>query len=110
LTVAPAPGAPILIKNPARARVLVGQRATFSVTAWSALPMSYQWQKGPLTGNMTDIPGATRASYTTPPPTLADRLTLFRCVVSNAAGNATSADEMLFVTASAVPQHFPIEK
>jgi poly(3-hydroxybutyrate) depolymerase len=103
LTVTPAPGAPILITNPARARLIPGQQATFSVTAWSASPMSYQWQKGTLTGNMADIPGATQATYTIPPATLADHLTLFRSVVSNAAGNVTSADEMLFVTASATP-------
>jgi poly(3-hydroxybutyrate) depolymerase len=103
LTVTPAPEAPILITNPARARVIPGQQASFSVTAWSASPMSYQWQKGTVTGNMADIPGATQATYTIPPPTLADHLTLFRCVVANAAGNVTSADEILFVTASATP-------
>jgi len=62
--------------------------------------MSYQWQKGTLTGNMADIPGATAATYTTPPTTLADHLSLFRCVVSNAAGSTTSASELLFVTAA----------
>jgi poly(3-hydroxybutyrate) depolymerase len=103
LTVTPVPGAPILITNPVRARVLPNQPATFSVTAWSASPLSYQWQKGAFTGNMTDIPGGTQATYTTPPPTVADHLTLFRCVVSNAAGNVTSADEMLFVTTDSKP-------
>jgi hypothetical protein len=49
---------------------------------------------------MVNIPGATNATYTTPVTTLADHLTLFRCVVSNAAGNATSANEMLFVTSA----------
>jgi hypothetical protein len=29
-------GAPIILKNPERARVLTGQKASFSVTAWSA--------------------------------------------------------------------------
>jgi hypothetical protein len=84
-------------------RVIPGRQASFSVAAWSASPMSYQWQNGTVTGNMADIPGATHATYTIPPPTLADHLTLFRCVVSNAAGNVTSADEILFVTASATP-------
>ena len=98
LTVTPAAGAPIILANPGRARVVAGQKASFSVTAWSASPMSYQWQKGTIVGTMADIPGATEATYTTPLTTLADHLTLFRCVVSNAAGNATSADEMLFVT------------
>ena len=61
--------------------------------------MSYQWQKGTHGGNMTDIAGATEASYTTPPATLADHGTMFRCVVSNRSGNATSASELLAVTA-----------
>ena len=100
LTVSPANGAPIVLTNPERARVLANQTGTFAVSAWSPTPMSYQWQKGTFTGNMADIAGATAATYTTPATTLADHLTLFRCVVSNPAGSATSASEMLFVTAA----------
>ena len=103
LTVTPAAAAPIILKNPERARVLTGQKASFSVTAWSASPMSYQWQKGTFTGTIEDIPGATEATYTTPLTTLADHLTMFRCVVSNSAGNVTSAIEMLFVTNDTKP-------
>jgi hypothetical protein len=99
LTVVSAAGAPVILENPERARVLVNRTATFSVTARSASKMSYQWQKGPFGGNLQDIAGATAATYTTPPTSLADHLTLFRCVVSNQQGNATSASEMLFVTA-----------
>ena len=101
LAVMPAPGAPVILGNPERWRALVGQQASFSVIAWSALPMTYQWQKGSITGNMADIPGATSSTYTFSQPTLADHLTLMRCVVSNAAGSAISASEMLFVTAAA---------
>lgn len=100
LTVTPAPGAPIMLSNPARSRVLQNQPGSFSVSAWSASPMTYQWQKGAFTTNMADIPGATGAAYTTPPATLADHLTLFRCIVSNTAGSTTSASELLFVTAA----------
>jgi hypothetical protein len=103
LTVLRASGAPIILTNPARVRILQNQKGTFSVKAWSATPMTYQWQKGALLGNMADIPGATGATYTTPLATLADHLTLFRCVVSNDAGSVTSADEMLFVTAAPAP-------
>jgi hypothetical protein len=103
LTVLPAPGSPVILTNPERARILAGERASFSVKASSALPMSYQWQMGTSRGNMSDIPGATQAIYTTPPARSADSLTLFRCVVSNAAGNATSASEMLMVSAAAKP-------
>ena len=98
LTVAPATGAPMILTNPERSRVLTGQTGSFSVFASSDSPMSYQWQKGTVTGNMTDIADAIEATYTTPPTTLADHLTLFRCIVSNSNGNATSANELLFVT------------
>jgi poly(3-hydroxybutyrate) depolymerase len=98
LTVRSVPGAPIILTDPARVRVLTGRTGTFSVTAWSRTPMSYQWQKGSFLANMVDIPGATGVTYTTPPTTAADQHTLFRCVVSNAAGSTTSATEMLFAT------------
>jgi hypothetical protein len=98
LTVKPAPGAPIIITDPARVRVLTGQTGTFSVSAWSLTPMSCQWQKGQFLMNMADIPGATGATYTTPPTVPADQHALFRCVVSNTAGATTSATEMLFAT------------
>jgi hypothetical protein len=100
LTVKSVLGAPIVITDPARVRVLAGQTGTWSVIAWSLTPMSYQWQKGVFLGNMADIPGATGVTYTTPPTTLADQHTLFRCVVSNAAGGTTSDTEMLFATAA----------
>lgn len=100
LTVQAAPGAPIIITDPARVRVLAGQAGNWSITAWSPTPMSYQWQKGQLTTNMADIPGANGPTYMTPVTTLADQHTLFRCIVSNAAGCATSAAEMLFATAT----------
>ncbi len=100
LTATPAPGAPVITDNPERERALVGETATFSITA-TGTPTRYQWQKGTFTNPMEDIPGATAATYTTPPTTLADHRTLFRCVASNASGNATSASEMLFVAKAA---------
>lgn len=104
LTVLPAPVAPVIITYPERARVLTNQLAKFSVTAWSPLPLGYQWQKGSFANadNFVNIMGANRSTYTTPPTVLADHTTLFRCVVTNMSGSATSASEMLFVTASVV--------
>jgi hypothetical protein len=101
LSVTPSEGAPIILTSPARSRVLIGRPGTFSVIARSASPMRYQWQSGAFTGNMVDIAGANDSVYTTSPATLADNHKLFRCVISNAAGNATSATEMLLVTAGA---------
>jgi poly(3-hydroxybutyrate) depolymerase len=98
LTVKSVRGAPVILTDPARVRVLTGQTGTFCVTAWSLTQMSYQWQKGQFLMNMADIPGATGATYTMPPTVPADQHTLFRCVVSNAAGSTTSATEMLFAT------------
>ncbi len=97
LTVNPAAGAPVIITNVVRERVIVGQTATFSIAAKRG-PTSYQWQKGTVTSHMVDIPGATAATYTTPPATLLNQL--FRCTASNAAGNATSATEFMLVTSS----------
>lgn len=100
LTVLPVADAPRITVNPDRARIPVGEAATFSVEAQSKSPMIYQWQEGKVIGNMVNIPGATGATYVTPTTTLADHVTLFRCVVSNAAGGTTSASEILFVTNS----------
>lgn len=104
LAVRPAPGAPILLANPERSRVLTNQTGVFTVSAWSPAPMGYAWQKGTFANadNFAAIAGANTASYTSPPTALADHLTLMRCTVSNAFGSVTSASEMLFVTASVV--------
>jgi dienelactone hydrolase len=99
LTVTPAAGSPVILVHPVRARVPAGEKATFSVSARSASPMKYQWQKGRWNGNMTDIPGATGSIYTTPTVTPGDNRTLFRCVISNSEGNVTSASEMLLIPA-----------
>jgi len=77
--------------------VLVGQTATFSVTASGTAPLSYQWRK-----NGTAISGATSSSYTTPAETTADNGAQFSVVVSNAAGSVTSSTATLAVTAAPV--------
>ncbi len=100
LTVWPAPGAPIILTYPERSRVLNSQTGVFSVAAWSPSPMGYTWQKGTFAtaDSLVNIAGANGSTYATPPATLADHTTLFRCVVTNTYGAATSASEMLFVT------------
>jgi poly(3-hydroxybutyrate) depolymerase len=98
LTVIPAPGAPVVVANPVRARLHPGETATFSVSAKSQTPTSYQWQQGRLTTNFTDIPGASSATYTPPAARMSDHRTLFRCIITNAAGTAVSAGEMMLVT------------
>jgi hypothetical protein len=75
-----------------------GQTAIFSVAARSDTPMTYQWRKARGTTNFVDIPDATDATYSPPAARLADHATLFRCVITNAAGAAASACEMMLVT------------
>ena len=72
--------------------MVVGQTATFTVTASGTAPLSYQWQKGG-----TSISGATAASYTTPAAILADDAATFQVVVTNSAGSVTSRSAKLTV-------------
>ena len=72
---------PVIVIQPKDQTVVVGQSATFSVTA-TGDNLVYQWKD-----NQTPIPGATSSTYTTPPATLADDKTIFRVDVSNARRN-----------------------
>jgi len=86
---------PKISSQPGSQAVVVGQTATFSVTATGAAPLSYQWQKG-----ATPIPGATAASYTTGATTTSDNGSQFSVVVSNPGGSATSSVAKLTVNAA----------
>jgi hypothetical protein len=85
--------APSITAQPATQSVLVGQTATFTVSATGTAPLAYQWQR-----NGTPIAGATAASYTTAAATLADNGAVFVAVVTNAAGSAKSTAATLAVT------------
>jgi len=63
--------------------VLIGQQATFSVTA-TGTDLTYGWWK-----DDTQIDGANAPTYTTPPTTAADNGSQFRVVVSNSGGSAS---------------------
>jgi hypothetical protein len=91
------PVVPGITAQPSNQSVMVGQTATFSVTATGTAPLSYQWRK-----NSANIGGATNASYTTPATTNADNGAKFDVVVTNSAGSVTSAQAMLTVTAAPV--------
>ncbi|MFN0158705.1 MAG: immunoglobulin domain-containing protein [Bacteroidota bacterium] len=83
---------PSIITHPVGLAIAPGQTATYTVAAAGSTPLSYQWQK-----NGVDISGATAASYTTPPVTMADSGSAFRCIVSNTVGTATSNPAALLV-------------
>jgi glucose/arabinose dehydrogenase len=85
---------PSISTHPSDQTVAQGQPATFQVGANGSTPLSYQWQR-----NTINISGANAASYTLSNAALADNGAKFRCVVSNAFGNATSNEATLTVTA-----------
>jgi len=81
----PAPtDSPVITEHPVDTTVEIPAAATFTVSA-SGTGLSYQWQK-----NRVDIPGATLPGYTTPPTTLWDIGSAYRCVVSNSFGTVRS--------------------
>jgi hypothetical protein len=97
LTVNAAAVAPTITTQPANQAVMLGQTATYSVTATGTAPLNYQWQK-----NSANISGATAASYTTPATATGDNGAKFDVVVSNSAGNLISAMATLTVSTAAV--------
>jgi hypothetical protein len=93
LTVA-SPVAPAITQQPSGARAALGGTATFTVGA-AGTDLAYQWRR-----NGVDIAGATAASYTTPPATVADDGARFSVVVSNTdLGSTVSTDAVLTVFA-----------
>jgi sugar lactone lactonase YvrE len=88
---------PTIINQPQSQTVLLGQSATFSVSATGTAPFSYQWQFG-----NAPISGATAASYVLPIVYATNGGNYF-VVVTNSAGSATSALATLTVL---LPGHF----
>ena len=91
------PGAPVIGTQPANQSVVVGQTASFSVTATGAGPFTYQWKK-----DGKDISGATSSTYTTPDTSLGDSGAQYSVVVGNNADKVSSSKATLTVTAAAV--------
>jgi hypothetical protein len=89
----PSAGVPAIRTHPSSRTVAPGQTATFSTTATGDGPLTYRWER-----NETAISGATSASYTTSPVTVADNGARFRVVVSNSVGSATSNPATLSVS------------
>ena len=83
------PGVPEIQTHPASQTVVFPEPATFTV-AVTGSGVRYQWQK-----NRVNLPGATAASYTTPPTSLHDLGSAYRCVVSNRRGITRSQPGIL---------------
>jgi hypothetical protein len=89
--------APSITTQPASQTVTAGSAAAFTVTATGTTPLSYQWRKDGI--DLTDvgnISGAAAATLTIGNARVTDAGS-YTCVVSNVAGNVTSAAATLTV-------------
>jgi hypothetical protein len=91
----------VITVQPEDQTVVVGESATFSVTAVGT-NLVYQWKN-----NQTPIAGATSSTYITPPSTLGDDKTILRVDVSNAGGTVTSHLAKWYVNAGPTPPPSP---
>jgi glucose/arabinose dehydrogenase len=89
---------PAITAQPQNRTVPVGGSATFTVGVTGSSPLRFQWQR-----NGTDISGATTASYTVSGATASLNGSLYRVVVTNAFGTATSNAATLTVTSNRAP-------
>ncbi len=93
------PAAPTITQQPAAQSVCPGGTATFTVAAAGDGPLQYQWQKnGANVSNGGHYSGATTATLTITGTDGTDAAA-YRCVVSNAGGNATSNAATLTIRA-----------
>jgi autotransporter-associated beta strand protein len=82
---------PVFVSQPTNENVILGHSAVFDVSLNGRLPFSYQWQK-----NNSDIPGATTKTFSIPSVAVSDA-GLYRIVVTNVDGSATSSNATLNV-------------
>ena len=105
LTVSAGAVAPSITAHPSDSSVTDGSNASFSASASGTAPLSYQWQSSADDGASwaNCVAGATYSNPTTTTLGVAAVLamdgTMFRCVVTNAQGSATSNAATLTVTA-----------
>jgi hypothetical protein len=86
-----APAAPVITGHPLSQMIAQGSGVSFTTSATGS-GMSYQWLFG-----VTEIPGATSATYSIA-GVLPGSDGVYRCVVSNAGGTATTNPAALIVT------------
>ena len=84
--------APVITTQPAAQSVLTGQPASFSVEATGTQPLTYQWWRGE-----TMLDGATTSTYRIAATVNGDDGAVFKVVVSNSVGTATSTSATLTV-------------
>ena len=87
--------APSITQHPANLTVAAGQQATFTVAASGSQPLGFQWQR-----NGSNIAGATSPTLSFTAAS-ADNGAMFRSVVTNCFGTATSNSATLTVSGGA---------
>jgi len=87
---------PGITTSPTNQTACVGSSATFSVTA-TGTALTYQWRKG-----ITNIPGATAASYTISSAAISDTATNYNVVVSGTC-SPTSTSLNVSLTVNSLP-------
>lgn len=90
-----------ITQQPVTVYASAGGSATFSVTATSTLPLTYQWfEAAPGSSSFSPISGATGATYTQASTAATDSGSVFHVVVSNGStASVTSSSASIFVGA-----------
>jgi hypothetical protein len=99
----PPPGQAVVITTqPTNQTTPIGDAATFTVAATGTAPLDYQWSE-----NGSEIPGATSASYTTPPVGLpasgSTAIGSFQVTVSNSV-NSVPSDTVTLTAGARAPK------
>jgi hypothetical protein len=97
--VVPYPSGPTILEQPNNLSAPQGQTATFWVNAAGTPDPAYQWMTNNGSG-WVNIPGATNATYTTPPLSSAYNSLNYRVELTNVAGLLDSDPATLTVTAA----------
>ncbi|HLP01568.1 MAG TPA: pectinesterase family protein [Opitutaceae bacterium] len=100
--------APSVSAQPVGGTILAGGSHTFSVIANGTAPLSYQWERSTDGGTVySPIDGATNSSFEITDAVLTDAA-LYRVVVTNALGSATSTGATLIVNQAPVITSDPL--
>ncbi|HEY2821757.1 MAG TPA: hypothetical protein VGJ06_12010 [Candidatus Acidoferrum sp.] len=98
LTAPSGTGSGLAVTQPVSVTVVVGQTATFGVSATGTGPFTYQWFM-----NGTAIPGATSNTFTTSATAAGQSGSVFTVIVTNANGTVTSGPATLTVDSPGAP-------
>jgi hypothetical protein len=80
----------MIASQPVNTTVKAGKAAKFRIIARGTAPLHYQWKK-----NGSNITGASKAAYTTPPATVGDNRSLFSVDFTNSISTVTNNDATL---------------